>query len=315
MTNSEWVETNGSDLCKPTLFGIISHPMNSETGPISFEFLKRRAEVLRTVRAFFDGNGFTEVETPVRIPAPANEAFLEPPPSGDHWLRTSPELHMKRLLAHGAGRIYQMGSCFRAGERGRRHNPEFTLLEWYRPNESIAVLYKDVADVVSAVLGRALEPQVFQVATLYRKVAGWDPLMAWDEDRFDEDMALKIEPALPQTGLVYLVDYPAPAAALARLNPKDTRVAERFEAYLDGMEIANGYGELTDAEEQRRRFEATVTMRKERGLPTYPLDEAFLRDLPKMPPTAGIALGIDRLVMAACGVRDIAQVRSFCEER
>lgn len=289
--------------------------MDYETMPIPLEHLRRRAAVLRTLREFFDGQGFMEVETPVRIPAPANEAFLEPPPSGERWLRTSPELHMKRLLARGAGKIYQMGPCFRAGERGRRHNPEFTLLEWYRPNAGIASLYKDVAEVVSAALGRKLTPQVFRVAELYRRVAGWDPLEAWDEDRFDEDMALKIEPALPQEGLVYLVDYPAPAAALARLNPEDPRVAERFEAYLDGMEIANGYGELTDAAEQRRRFEATVAMRTARGLPTYPLDEAFLADLPRMPPTAGIALGVDRLVMAACGVRDIALVRGFCERQ
>lgn len=284
-----------------------------DTGPILPERLKRRAAVLRTIRAFFDRRGFTEVETPVRIPAPANEAFLEPPPSGDAWLRTSPELHMKRLLAHGSGPIYQIGPCFRAGERGRRHNPEFTLLEWYRPNETIDALYADVADLVSEVLGRPLVPCVFPVAETYRRVAGWDPLEAWDEDRFDLDMALKIEPALPQKGLVYLTDYPAPAAALARLSPADPRVAERFEAYLDGMEIANGYGELVDAAEQRARFEATRAMREARGLPVYPLDEPFLRDLPAMPPTAGIALGIDRLVMAACGTREIADVRAFCE--
>lgn len=284
-----------------------------DTGPILPERLKRRAAVLRTIRAFFDRRGFTEVETPVRIPAPANEAFLEPPPSGDAWLRTSPELHMKRLLAHGSGPIYQIGPCFRAGERGRRHNPEFTLLEWYRPNETIDALYADVADLVSEVLGRPLVPCVFPVAETYRRVAGWDPLEAWDEDRFDLDMALKIEPALPQKGLVYLTDYPAAAAALARLSPADPRVAERFEAYLDGMEIANGYGELVDAAEQRARFEVTRAMREARGLPVYPLDEPFLRDLPAMPPTAGIALGIDRLVMAACGTREIADVRAFCE--
>ncbi len=220
---------------------------------------------------------------------------------------------MKRLLAHGAGKIYQMGACFRAHERGRKHNPEFTMLEWYRPNEGIRALYTDVAALVSAVLGRELVPQVFKVADVYREVAGWDPLTDWDEDRFDEDMALKIEPSLPQEGLVYLVDYPAQAAALARLNPQDPRVAERFEAYLNGMEIANGYGELTDAAEQRARFEATCALRKKYALPVYPLDEAFLADLPQMPPTAGIALGVDRLVMAACEATEIAQVRSFCE--
>lgn len=284
----------------------------SDSGVVAWEALVRRAEVLRRVRRFFDERGFTEVETPVRIPAPANEAFLEPPPSGDHWLRTSPELHMKRLLAHGAGKIYQLGPCFRAGEIGRRHNPEFTLLEWYRPGEGIGALYADVADLVSAVLGLTVVPQRLTVAEAYRKWAGWDPLEAWDEDRFDEDMALKIEPALPREGLAYLTDYPVQAAALARVNPNDPRVAERFEAYLAGMEIANGYGELIDAAEQRRRFEETIAMRRARGLPTYPVDEAFLADLPGMPPTAGIALGIDRLVMVACGEREIARVRPFC---
>lgn len=287
----------------------------NDSGTISYEFLKLRATVLRTIRHFFDHRGFLEVETPVRIPAPANEAFLEPPESGSCWLRTSPELHMKRLLAHGAGKIYQLGPCFRSGECGRRHNPEFTLLEWYRPHDGIAALYTDVAALVSEVLGRPLIPQVFEVAALYREIAGWDPLADWDEDRFDEDMALKIEPALPRDGLVYLIHYPAPAAALARLNPDDPRVAERFEAYLNGMEIANGYGELTDAGEQRRRFEATVAMRHSRGLPTYPLDEAFLADLPQMPPTAGIALGVDRLAMVACGAHEISEVRAFCEVR
>lgn len=285
-----------------------------DSGSIPWDILQKRAEVLRKVRAFFDERGFIEVETPVRIPAPANEAFLEPPSSGKCWLRTSPELHMKRLLAHGAGKIYQMGPCFRAGEIGRRHNPEFTLLEWYRPGESLAALYDDVAALVSDVLGKTLQPQHVAVAEQYQRVAGWNPLAQWDEDRFDEDMALKIEPSLPQNGLVYLVDYPAPAAALAQLKPGDPRVAERFEAYLDGMEIANGYGELVDATEQRARFEATVAMRQARGLPTYPIDEDFLADLPAMPPTAGIALGIDRLAMIACGVRSIAEARPFCAE-
>ncbi len=284
-----------------------------DSGCCDWVMVQRRAQVLRSIRAFLDGQGFTEVETPVRIPAPANEAFLEAPESGECWLRTSPELHMKRLLAHGAGKIYQMGACFRSHERGRRHNPEFTMLEWYRPHEGIGALYTDVAALVSAVLGRELEPQVFKVAELYREVAGWDPLTDWNEDRFDEDMALKIEPSLPQEGLVYLVDYPAPAAALARLNPEDPRVAERFEAYLNGMEIANGYGELTDAAEQRSRFVATCELRRKYGLPVYPLDEAFLADLPQMPPTAGIALGVDRLTMVACGAAEIAQVRPFCE--
>lgn len=288
----------------------------NDSGIIDLKILQLRASIYRKIRSFFDSRGFCEVETPIRIPAPANEAFLEPPEAGNNrWLRTSPELHMKRLLAAGAGNIYQMGPCFREYEIGRRHNPEFTMLEWYRPNAQIDALYDDVAQLLTAVLGETLTPQVIRVAEIYREVAGWDPLEVWDEDRFDEDMALKIEPALPQNGLVYLVDYPAPAAALARLNPTDPRVAERFEAYLNGIEIANGYGELTDATEQRQRFEATIAMRQSRGLPTYPIDEAFLEALPQMPPTAGIALGIDRLVMLAAGKTSLSEVRPFCEMR
>ncbi len=281
---------------------------------VTWERLQLRADILRRIRSFFDKLGFTEVETPVRIPAPANEAFLEPPPSGNYWLRTSPELHMKRLLAAGAGKIYQMGPCFRAHERGRKHAPEFTLLEWYRPNEAFETLYNDVAKLVSAVLERPLCPRCLRVEEAYLRFAGWNPLETWDEDRFDEDMALKIEPALNTQGLIYLTDYPAQAAALARLNPHDPRTAERFEAYLNGMEIANGYGELTDAAEQRRRFETTAAMRQTRGLPVYPPDEAFLAALPAMPPTAGIALGVDRLIMAAANVQDIAAIRPFCRE-
>lgn len=286
-----------------------------ESGPICREALACRAKILRSLRSYFDDCGFLECETPVRIPAPANEAFLEPPPSGSRWLRTSPELHMKRLLAAGSGKIYQIGPCFRAGECGRRHNPEFTMMEWYRPEETIAALYEDVATVVSLALGHTMTPHVFTVEEAYCKWAGWNPLEMWDEDRFDEDMALKIEPSLPQTGLVYLTHYPAPAAALAQLSPDDPRVAERFEVYLNGIEIANGYGELTDATEQRQRFEATIAMRQSRGLPTYPIDEAFLAVLDAMPPTAGIALGVDRLVMAAYGTTEIRDIRPFCEER
>lgn len=288
----------------------------NDSGPLDFSILKARATCLQRIRSFFDEQGFCEVETPVRLPAPANEAFLEPPPAGkNRWLRTSPELHMKRLLAAGAGKIYQIGPCFREYECGRKHNPEFTMLEWYRPNETIQALYEDVQALVVTVLNRPLKPQVFQVAERYRTLAGWDPLTAWDEDRFDEDMALIIEPSLPKEGLVYLVDYPAPAAALARLNPNDPRVAERFEAYLNGIEIANGYGELIDATEQRQRFEATIAMRQSRDLLVYPIDEDFLTALPAMPPTAGIALGIDRLIMIACEKTSLSEVRAFCDVR
>ena len=283
--------------------------------------LPERARVLRQVRAFFDARGFTEVETPVRIPAPAPEPHIDCPPSGDWFLRASPELQMKKLLAAGMERIYQIGPCFREGEKGSRHNPEFTMLEWYRANAD----YNDIAVDMEALVGEVLRTTgttgILPVATstpftritvreAYLRWAGWDPVEAWDQDRFDFDMATKIEPNLPK-GPLFLMDYPAPAASLARLKADDPRVAERWELYVDGLELANAFTELTDPVEQRRRFESARAERRALGEADYPLDEEFLDALARMPPSGGVALGVDRLVMLACGVRDITDVR-FC---
>ena len=274
--------------------------------------LSERARVLRQIRAFFDARGFTEVETPVRIPAPAPEPHIDCPPSGDWFLRASPELQMKKLLAAGMERIYQIGPCFRAGEKGRRHSPEFTMLEWYRANADYSDIARDAEELVAEVLrprGSAALPRV-TVREAYRRWAGWDPVEAWDQDRFDFDMATKIEPNLPK-GPLFLMDYPAPAASLARLKADDPRVAERWELYVDGLELANAFTELTDPVEQRRRFESARAERRALGEADYPLDEEFLDALARMPPSGGVALGVDRLVMLACGVRDISDVR-FC---
>ena len=274
--------------------------------------LSERARVLRDIRAFFDARGFTEVETPVRIPAPAPEPHIDCPPSGDWFLRASPELQMKKLLAAGMERIYQIGPCFRAGEKGRRHSPEFTMLEWYRANAGYSDIARDAEELVAEVLrprGSAALPRV-TVREAYRRWAGWDPVEAWDQDRFDFDMATKIEPNLPK-GPLFLMDYPAPAASLARLKADDPRVAERWELYVDGLELANAFTELTDPVEQRRRFESARAERRALGEADYPLDEEFLDALARMPPSGGVALGVDRLVMLACGVRDISDVR-FC---
>ena len=274
--------------------------------------LPERARVLRQIRAFFDARGFTEVETPVRIPAPAPEPHIDCPPSGDWFLRASPELQMKKLLAAGMERIYQIGPCFRAGEKGRRHSPEFTMLEWYRANADYSDIARDAEELVAEVLrprGNAALPRV-TVREAYRRWAGWDPVEAWDQDRFDFDMATKIEPNLPK-GPLFLMDYPAPAASLARLKADDPRVAERWELYVDGLELANAFTELTDPVEQRRRFESARAERRALGEADYPLDEEFLDALARMPPSGGVALGVDRLVMLACGVRDISDVR-FC---
>ncbi len=226
-----------------------------------------RSQVLHAIRDFFFSEGFTEVETPVRIPAPALETFIDSPPSGRAWLRASPELHMKRLLAEGLPRLYQIGPCFRAGECGSRHNPEFTLLEWYRAGASYTDILKDtealVTHVFQAVSGSASFGCRGQVVDLsrpwhcltvreaFRTLAGWDPVAAWDPDRFDLDLVAKVEPGLPRDKPCVLTDYPAPAAALARLKPHDPSVAERWELYVGGLELANAYGELCDAGVQR----------------------------------------------------------------
>ena len=289
---------------------------------MNLDCLSERARVLRAIRAFFDARGFTEVETPVRIPAPAPEPHIDCPPSGDWFLRASPELQMKKLLAAGMERIYQIGPCFRAGEKGRRHSPEFTMLEWYRANAD----YSDIARDAEALLAEVLRPTgttgVSPVAVVrpfarltvreaYLRWAGWDPVEAWDQDRFDFDMATKIEPNLPKEPL-FLTDYPAPAASLARLKADDPRVAERWELYVDGIELANAFTELTDPVEQRRRFELAREERRALGEADYPLDEEFLDALARMPPSGGVALGVDRLVMLACGASSIAEVQCCC---
>ena len=274
--------------------------------------LSERARVLREIRAFFDARGFTEVETPVRIPAPAPEPHIDCPPSGDWFLRASPELQMKKLLAAGMERIYQIGPCFRAGEKGRRHSPEFTMLEWYRANADYLDIARDAEELLAEVLKRDhADVQRITVREAYLRWAGWDPVETWDQDRFDFDMATKIEPNLPKEPL-FLTDYPAPAASLARLKADDPRVAERWELYVDGIELANAFTELIDPVEQRRRFELAREERRALGEADYPLDEEFLDALARMPPSGGVALGVDRLVMLACGASSIADVQCGC---
>ena len=217
---------------------------------------------------------------------------------------------MKKLLASGLARIWQMGPCFREGERGSRHHPEFTMLEWYRARADYLDILADMEALVADVLG-AFRPfprgsfRRLAVRDAYRAYAGWDPFADWDQDRFDFDMATKIEPNLPREPTV-LIDYPPPAASLSKLRGD---VAERWELYVDGMELANAFTELTDAAEQRRRFEAARAERRRLGEADYPLDEEFLRLLQFMPPTGGVALGVDRLVMLAAGANTIDAVR------
>ena len=290
--------------------------------------LPARALLLRSLRATLDEAGFVEVETPVRIPAPANEPRILPPPSGRAFLRASPELQMKPLVALGLTRIYQIGPCFRAGERGDRHNPEFTMLEWYRGHADyfavLGDLKKLLCDAAAAVCGcheitcrgtaidLAGSWEKIPVREAFRRFAGWDPIESFDAQRFDLDMALKVEPALPRDRPCVLIDYPAQAASLARLRADDPRLAERWEAYVGGLELCNAYGELIDAAEQRARFEAARAEKLALGETAFDLDEEFLAALARMPPSGGAALGVDRLAMLLLDAPAIDDVRAFC---
>ncbi len=292
--------------------------------------LRLRSRVIRAVRRFFEAQGYLEVETPCRIPAPAPELHIDAPPADGWFLQSSPELCMKRLLAAGCRRIFQICRCFRAGERGRKHLPELTMLEWYATGKNYRDLMDDCQLLVPAVardLGRGtklvyqqgevdLTPpwERLSVAEAFRRYAKISAPRALEEGRFDEIMGLEIEPRLGRGRPVFVYDYPAPCAALARLRPDDPGVAERFELYIAGLELCNGFSELTDPAEQRRRFAAEAEARRRAGKAVYPVAEPFLADLARMPPAAGNALGIDRLVMLFADAAAIDEVVAFTPE-
>lgn len=298
--------------------------------------LEARAKAFGLVRSFFDRRGFVEVDTPSMVPCPGLDLHLDAYGVADspHWLITSPEYQMKRLLVGGIPRCYQLARCYRRGEVGGRHNPEFLMLEWYRAFAPVDAVITDTEDLVRHVItelsGKAevlVEgvrvdlSQPFERVTVgeafvrYANVPA-DEAIAWatdDEDRFFRVLVDEVEPALARLGRpVFLTDYPAPFASLARLSPKDPRVAERFELYVGSLEVCNGFGELTDSAEQRTRFLRDQEHRKQQGKPVYPLDDRFLAALEEgMPPAAGNALGLDRLVALGLSARSIADVTSF----
>ncbi len=296
--------------------------------------LAGRAELLAQLRAFFAARGVLEVETPLLCSDTITDPAIEPIPcgqaSGRRWLQTSPEYAMKRLLAAGSGPIYQVCKAFRAGEAGGRHNPEFTLVEWYRPGFNLADLIEEVADLVQAVLGTTLH-RVMTYRELFHQYLGLDPftvgvgeLEAFARARLDYsggtenrdtwlDLLLThlVEPQLE--GLVFVHDYPASQAALARLREEGgITVAERFELYVDGVELANGYFELIDPAEQRARFEADNRVLAARGDAARPIDERLLAAMEAgVPSCAGVALGLDRLLMKKLGAERVQDVLSF----
>ena len=290
--------------------------------------LELRARLNDGLRRFFRERGFLEVDTPVLLPANAPEANIDAVPAGSGWLRTSPELHMKRLLAAGYGNIFQLGPVARDGEHGRWHHPEFTLLEWYRADAGYLELLADAKALLAFVATELRggvdfswqgKPVSFAqelwekqtVSQAFIQHAGWDPALKFDADRFDLDLVTRVEPALPPDHPVVLIDYPAPLAALARRKPGDPSRAERWELYLGGVELANAYSELADPAEQRARFLEANEHRARRGAKPYPLDEAFLAALAQLPPSGGIALGVDRLLMILADADSLDGVLPF----
>jgi elongation factor P--(R)-beta-lysine ligase len=320
-------------------------------------FLMARNAITRAVRAWFDEQGFTEVETAVLQLSPGNETHLHAPrtslvgPDGrqtERYLRTSPEFACKKLLAAGETRIFEFARVFRDRERGRLHLPEFTMLEWYRANASYdAVMADSVVVIAHAAQATGIErfsfggkiadpfaePELLTVAAAFDRYANVDLLatvangfgdrdglasLARDKARIADDdtwsdifskvLVEHVEPNLGQGRLTLLYDYPVPEAALARVKHGDPRVAERFEVYACGVELANGFGELTDPLEQRRRFVLAMDEKQRRYGERYPLDEEFLAAVAHMPEASGVALGYDRLVMLASGSTSVDQV-------
>lgn len=306
--------------------------------------IRRRAQALRQAREFFRARGVLEVETPALVNAPVSDVNLGSARvelaggPGTLFLHTSPEYAMKRLLASGSGDIFQICRVYRGAERGRQHNPEFTLLEWYRLGFSLEALMDEVAALVRELLGAQLPVEMLSYREAVARHAGFDPLEAPDADLqraarqlgldasqaahsgrdelLDLIVGAQVGPALGTDQLTFVHRYPASQAALARLDPADPRLALRFELYCGGLELANGYHELSDVAEQRRRFAADQQARGRRGLPVNSLDPHLLAALEAgLPDCAGVALGFDRVLMLALGAARIDDVLAFPVER
>jgi elongation factor P--(R)-beta-lysine ligase len=299
--------------------------------------LARRAEILREIRAFFEAREFLEVETPLAVPSPGMELHLDAFELKDEratsprYLITSPEYQMKRLLADGYDKLFQICKAFRRGELGERHNPEFTICEFYRANAGVEEIMADTEHLVQRItrgevtLGdRIIATRApfarMTVCEAYEKLADVSPdetirIAEHDEDRFFKLLVDVVEPALAKLdNAIFLTEYPASQASLARKKPGDPRVAERFELYVAGVELCNGFGELTDPVEQRARFLHDQKERSARNLPVYPIDEKFLDALARVPPSGGNAIGLDRLIALACGTTEIRNVLAFADD-
>jgi len=293
--------------------------------------LHTRAAMVQAIRGFFIDRDYLEVETPCRVPGPAPERNIDAIPSDGWFLHTSPELCMKRLLAAGYPRIFQITRCFRGGERGSLHIPEFTLLEWYTSGIDYRQMMKECEELIVHVAlslghegaiqyrGKKIDIRTpwerISVENAFRRYSPTSLRRALESNLFDEIMAVEIESRIVETERpVFLYDYPVVMGALARTKKTDPEVAERFELYMGGLELANAFSELTDAEEQRVRFEEEQIDRRKSGKVTYPMPEKFLSELTNMPESSGIALGVDRLAMLFTDSALIDNVVAFTPE-
>jgi lysyl-tRNA synthetase class 2 len=299
--------------------------------------LSARSVALRAVRGYFEGEAFVEVETPVRVASPGLDAHVDALRAEDGFLITSPELHMKRLLVGGLPRVYQLARVSRAREHGDLHEPEFTMLEWYRAFSGMEAVVHDTEQLVARVIGelagrpvaRSPGGQAVEVRPPFRRltmreafqkhagIADAADLARARPDDYHRLFVERVEPALARArSAIVLTEFPITEAALARPCPHDAAVAERFEVYVGGVELCNGFGELTDPAEQRRRFEHELERRRRAGAPEHPIDERFLTALEEgLPPSGGNALGFDRLVLLATGARRLSDVMAFPRDR
>ena len=325
--------------------------------PSRMKLLRIRQQIIHGIREWFELHDFIETETPLMVSAPSPESQFSPIKTDSGFLITSPEFQMKRLLAGGFEKIYQLARCFRKGESGPLHNPEFTMLEWYRSNEALEVLMLDIEQMVMHLSGTiAAEnfpekiplppwPRV-TVCSLFKKhlniildgtesasqlrakaqLSGHDELLIDLSTQSDltESLAYEqiffrlwnhIEAEFASSTPLFVYEWPLPLASLARPCPQRSGFAERVELYVNGMELANGFGELTDASEQRRRFEQDLKNRRSEGRSSMPLDEKFLKCLEQgLPESSGMAMGVDRFVMWLCGAKQIREVLCFTED-
>jgi len=292
--------------------------------------IQTRSLVIQAIRDFFNQNDFLEVETPIRCPAVIPEAQIDPVTSEGWFLQASPELCMKRLLSKGWNRVFQICKCFRKNERGRHHLPELTMLEWYAKGHTYLDLMDQCEALVKFIAARLnldgrlqyqgktilLDPpwQRIKVKDAFRLYSDIPLSEALKQNQFDEIVSFRIEPRLGNPTPAFLYDYPASLASLARLLPQNPEFAERVEFYMAGIELANGFTELNDAAEQKHRFGKENKIRSARNQSLLPMPDRFLKDLETMPDAAGIALGVDRLVMLFCDAETIDDVVLFTPE-